>query len=126
MKKRSVSLQLPFKPFSTNKLYFGRKVRSTAYKNFRDEVLQFLSDNYDSNVSLDGNLVMSLEAGFSSPLADLSNCVKSIEDIVAEYFGFNDKKIVSIKMDKYLVNKGSEYMVLKINKTKKDIDRRVK
>ena len=124
--KKSVQLSLPFKAFSTNELYAGRKVRSFKYKNFRKVVLDFLNRNYEQRVDLAGNLVLTLEIGYSSPLSDVSNGVKSIEDIVAEYFKFNDKQVVTLHADKFLVDKGKEYMSLKIVKTTKDIDRRVK
>lgn len=124
--KKSLDLSLPFKAFSTNDLYAGRKVRSYKYKTFRKEVLEYLENNYEQKVDLRGNLVLSLEIGYSSPLADASNGIKGIEDVVAEYFKFNDKFIVELHVEKYLVNKGSEYMVLKLNKTTKNIDRRSK
>lgn len=124
--KKSVQLQLPFKAFSTNDLYAGRKVRSMKYKGFRKTVLDFLNKNYEQRVDLAGNLVLSLEIGYSSPLSDASNGIKGIEDIAAEYFKFNDKQIVTLNVDKYLVDKGKEYMILKIVKTTKDIDRRTK
>lgn len=124
--RRSLSLEIPYPALSTNMMYSGRKVRSYYYKRFRKDIFKFLSVSYPDPVSLKGNLVLSMEVGFSSPLSDLSNAIKSTEDVLAEYFSFNDRMIVSIKMNKYLVNKGSEYMIIKINKTNKNIDRRVK
>lgn len=123
-KKQSLDLMLPFKALSTNKLYLGRKIRTKEYETFRKGVLTYLAENYTKDVDLSGNLVLSLETGFSSPLADLSNSIKGAEDVVAEYFNFNDRHIVSINMDKYLVPKGEEYIKLTIKKTKKNIDRR--
>lgn len=124
--KKSLDLSLPFKAFSTNDLYSGRKVRSYKYKSFRKSVLAYLAENYEQRVDLKGNLVLSLEIGYSSPLADASNGIKGIEDVIAEYFKFNDRFVVELHVEKYLVNKGSEYMRLKLKKTTKDIDRRVK
>lgn len=124
--KKTLSLSLPFKAFSTNDLYAGRKVRSYKYKTFRKTVLDFLNKNYEQKVDLKGNLVLSLEIGYSSPLSDASNGIKGIEDVVAEYFKFNDKQVVTLKVDKYLVDKGAEYMKLSVVKTAKDIDRRTK
>lgn len=124
--RKTLDLKLPFKAFSTNDLYAGRKVRSYKYKNFRKAVLQYLEDNYEQKVDLKGNLALSLEIGYSSPLSDASNGIKGIEDVVSEYFKFNDRQIVTIVIDKYLVSKGSEYMHLKVKKTTRNIDRRVK
>ncbi len=124
--RRSVDLVIPYPALSTNKMYSGRKVRSYHYKKYRKDIFKFLSTSYPDPVSLKGNLVMTMEVGFSSPLSDLSNAIKTTEDCIAEYFKFNDRQIIMIKMEKYLVNKGSEYVKIKINKTKKNIDRRVK
>lgn len=124
--KRSIEVFLPVKALSTNKLYSGRKVRSWHYKRFRKQVFKIL-DTYDKeNLRLSGNLKLKLEVGFSSPLSDLSNAIKSVEDVIAEWIGFNDKQIVSIEMEKYLVNKGSEYMRVQLSKTNKNIDKRNK
>lgn len=125
-KKRSLDLKLPIKAISTNKLYAGRKHRSYIYKNYRKQVFQFLDDNYSFPVSLKGNLVLELEVGFSSPLNDASNSVKGIEDCIAEYYGFNDRQIVTIVIHKYLVDKGREYTHLKLKRTRKVIDKRIK
>jgi len=122
--KRSLHLKIPIKAISTNKLYSGRKVRSYVYKNYRKQVLQFLDDNYSTPVSLTGNLVMELEVGFSSPLSDASNSVKGIEDCISEYYGFNDRQIVTIVIHKYIVDKGKEYTHIKLKKTRKIIDKR--
>ena len=124
--RRSIDLKIPYPALSTNKMYGGRKHRSFHYKKYRKDVFKFLKDNYPDPVSLSGNLVMTMEVGFSSPLSDTSNAIKCTEDCLAEYFKFNDRQIVTIKITKCLVNKGSEYTKVKINKTKKDIDRRVK
>jgi Holliday junction resolvase RusA-like endonuclease len=124
--KRSLDLKIPIKAISTNKLYGGKKVRSWYYKKYRKQIFQFLSDNYGDPVSLKGNLVMEMEVGFSSPLNDASNSIKGIEDCIAEYYVFNDRQIVTIRVDKFLVDKGAEYTHVKLKGTKKNIDRRTK
>ena len=57
-----------------------------------------------------GNLNFVMIVGFSSSLSDLSNSVKAIEDILKDYFDFDDRQIVEIHLHKRLVNKGDEYM----------------
>ena len=115
--RRSLELRIPIKPISTNKLYSGRKVRSVYYRKYRKEIFQFLQDNAPDPVSLQGNLTLELEVGFSSPLSDLSNSLKGVEDCIAEFYKFNDRQVVSIVANKYLVNKGEEYTVIRIKKT---------
>lgn len=124
--KRSLDVQIPLKAISTNKLYGGVKRRSWYYKKYRKDIFAFLNDNYKEPISLKGNLVLTMEVGFSSVLCDVSNSIKGVEDCIAEYFGFNDRQIVTIIVSKYIVNKGEEYTRIALKCTKKDIDRRVK
>lgn len=122
--RRRVDVTIPIAALSVNKMYSGRKRRSYFYKQFRKQVFNYLNDNLDNHVNLKGNLGLSIEVGFSSSLSDLSNSLKAIEDIMTEYLDFNDKQIVHITMDKYIVEKGEEYMKLSIFKTKRNVDRR--
>jgi Holliday junction resolvase RusA-like endonuclease len=104
----------------------GRKVRSYEYKKFRKEVFAFLEDNVKADVRLEGNLAFNMEVGLSNPLFDASNSIKGVEDVLAEFFQFNDKQVVSLHVDKYLVNKGEEYMKISLRSIKRNIDRRSK
>jgi len=123
---RTINILLPIKPISTNRLYGGAKRRSGYYKGYRQTVFKWLEENCPHPVIFPGNMVMSMEVGFSSPLSDASNSIKGIEDCVAAYFGFNDRQIVTVRVDKFLVDKGKEYTQIKLRSTNKDIDRRTK
>lgn len=125
--KRRLELHIPVAALSTNKMYAGQKRRSVYYKAFRKKIFNFLSESKEyrrNQVSLKGNLVLKMEVGFSSPLSDLSNVIKSIEDILVAFYDFDDRQIVRIEMDKVLVRKGDEYMDIVISQTRKKIDRR--
>lgn len=125
--KRRVELTIPMAALSVNKLYGGVKKRSYHYKKFRKNIFRYLADSTDyrrNGVSLNGNLTLKMEVGFSSPLSDLSNAIKGIEDVLAEFYNFNDRQIVRIELDKILVKKGDEYMKVTISQNRKKIDRR--
>jgi len=126
-KRTSIKIKLPVKALSVNQIYGGRKRRSYQYKNYRRLVLNLLKE-YDKKIyNLDGNLNMTMDVGFSSPLSDLSNAIKAIEDIVAEYFSFNDRMIVEIHMRKFLVHKGDEFIQIDLKKSRRrKIDLRLK
>jgi hypothetical protein len=124
--RKTVNVKIPIKAISTNRLYAGVKRRSGVYKGYRAQVLKWLEENCPYTVDFPKNMVLTMEVGFSSPLSDASNAVKGIEDVVAEYFGFNDRQIVTVHIDKYLVDKGSEYTHIKLRSTNKNIDRRTK
>lgn len=124
--KRSVTIDLPIKALSTNKMYAGVKRRSWHYKKYRSLIFEELKEYKPDNIKLEGNLTLKVEVGFSSPLSDLSNCLKAFEDCISEHFGFNDRQVVHIELDKWLVNKGSEFIKATIGKSRKNIDRRNK
>lgn len=128
-KKQRLDVLLPLPALSTNKLFLGRKRRSYHYKNFRSKVFAYLDEHYDKSIySLKGNLSLKMEVGFSSPLSDLSNSIKAIEDCLVSWIGnnFDDRQIARITLDKYLVDKGEEYMDISICKLRRNIDRRTK
>lgn len=117
--------EIPFAAISTNRLYTGRKRRSWQYEQYRKQVLEYLALNYNP-LPLEGNLELYMDVGFSSSLSDCSNSVKGIEDIVAEFNGFNDKKIIHMEVNKYLVDKGKEFVTIELKESEKDYDRRTK
>lgn len=124
--RKTVDVLIPVKAISTNKLYGGIKRRSVYYRNYRKTVLDFLKENYPHTAIFPKNMVLTMEVGFSSPLSDASNAIKGVEDCIAEHFGFNDRQIVTLRIDKFLVDKGQEYTRIKLRSTNKDIDRRTK
>jgi len=125
-KKRSLDLKIPIKAISTNKLYGGKKTRSWYYRKYRKQIFQYLGEHCPDPVCLSGNLTLQMDVGFSSPLSDASNSIKGVEDCISEFYTFNDRQIVTIHVDKWLVNKGEEFTHIRIKKTKKNIDRRHK
>ena len=126
-RKTSIKIKLPIKALSVNLIYGGRKRRSFQYKNYRRLVLNLLKEYDKKAYNLEGNLCMTMDVGFSSPLSDLSNAIKAIEDVVAEYFAFNDRFIVEIHMRKFLVHKGEEFIHLDLKKSRRrKIDLRLK
>jgi Holliday junction resolvase RusA-like endonuclease len=124
-KKTRFYVELPTKPISTNNLYRGKKVRSYDYKKYRAETFKFLGTR-EEEYDLTGNLYLELEVGYSSPLSDLSNGIKGLEDVLTEYLGFNDRQVVTLVMNKFLVDKGSEYTLVTLRKTRKLVDKRTK
>ena len=125
-RKSRIDLELPIKALSVNKIYSGRKHRSVYYKTYRKQLFKLLDREPKVKLNLNGNLGMRLEVGLSSTLADLSNCQKALEDVISEWFNFNDRQIVYIEQLKFIVNKGDEYIKVSIYKSKRNIDKRSK
>lgn len=83
-------------------------------------------DQFEKEHSISGYMVFTMDVGFSSPLSDLSNAIKCTEDILMEYYGVNDRDTVEIRLRKYLVHKGDEFMKISIYPSRrKNVDLRL-
>jgi len=98
--------KLNIKPLSVNKAWQGRRFKTNDYKRFERDLLLILP-SIDVSKS---KLKLSLEFGFSNKSSDLSNPLKLVEDILAKKYGFNDRMIYQISMEKEIVKKGQEYI----------------
>lgn len=99
------------KPFSTNNMYMGRKVKSSKYRQYEAAVLTALPRNL---VIPQGKLRLTLKIGVSSTLSDLDNALKPFIDCLQLKYGFNDKHIYRIFATKEDVAKGKEYIKFEI------------
>ena len=101
---------LPIKPLSVNQAFQGRKYKTKDYLSYERAVMLMLP-----KLKLpEPPFILTLEFGFSSPLADLSNPIKLFEDILQKKYGFNDKEIYKIVATKYHTKKGNEFINFKI------------
>lgn len=53
---------------------------------------------------------LTLKLGFSNPRSDIDNPVKIIMDILQKAYGFNDKTIYRLEVEKVDVKKGEEFI----------------
>lgn len=56
-----------------------------------------------------------LKFGFSSKASDWDNCIKQVQDALAEKYSFNDKLIRRGVVDTEIVQKGKEYFEFEIS-----------
>lgn len=104
--------KLNIKPLSVNQAWQGRRFKTKAYKSFERDLLLILpSIKIDSKIKMHLNL----KFGFSNKLSDLSNPLKLVEDILSKKYGFNDRMIYKISMEKEIVKKGQEYILFSID-----------
>ena len=99
-------------------MYAGVKRRSVYYKRFSSEVMEYLNANYDKRgLSLKGDLKLTMSVGVSSKLMDATNTIKAIEDVVVKWAEcFDDRQVYSVNVEKYIVNKGDEFIKLSLTK----------
>jgi Holliday junction resolvase RusA-like endonuclease len=105
-------IEVNIKPLSVNKAYKGRKRKTHYYKQYEDELLNLLPAEF--KVPARGKIKIELEFYVSSPLADIDNPLKPLIDILQKKYGFNDKRIFILNVNKFLVAKGDEGIHIKI------------
>ena len=105
---------LKIKPLSVNQAWMGRKFKTPAYKKFETEMLLRLPFNryvFEKHM----NLTVFYRFGFSSKLSDLGNPEKLVTDILCKKYGFDDRQIYEMRLEKVDVKKGEEFIEIEIS-----------
>jgi len=103
-------IKLDIKPLSVNQAWKGRRYKTDLYK------------SYERNVSLllpkvdfpEGSVHLSLVFGFSNKGSDIDNPLKPFLDILQKVYGFNDKDIYKLSVEKKVVKKGKEFIEFEV------------
>lgn len=108
------SNRVEIKPISVNQAWQGRKFKSPLYKEYEKEcLLKLPATKADfKNQALE----LSLIVGLSNMASDVDNVVKPFVDILQKKYGFNDKFIFRLIVEKKLVVKGAEFIEFYIKK----------
>lgn len=101
------------KPLSLNMAYRGRRFTTPELKAYKLHLAYVLPV---IDVPKKGKLAVKYFFGVSSKNSDVDNLCKAIQDCLAEKYGFNDKQIYRIEMEKIDVQKGREYIAFEISK----------
>lgn len=103
------------KPLSVNQCWQGRRFKTVKYKEYEERVLALLPTDVEIP---EGNLMITLKWGVSSPLFDWDNPIKPFQDILQKKYDFNDRRVFRAIIDKELVKKGEEYISFKVEQWK--------
>ena len=100
------------KPLSVNEAWQGKRFKTKKYKSYESQLLHILPqlEVPDSKIHL------SITFGLSSKNADIDNPVKCFVDCLQKKYGFNDKHIYKMTLEKTDVKKGDEFISFLINK----------
>ena len=99
-------VRISIKPLSINECWQGRRFKTTKYFSYR-EILFYLLPKIKIP---SGKLKISITIGFSNKNADIDNPIKPFLDALQDKYGFNDKRIYKLEIEKVDVKKGSEYI----------------
>ena len=101
------------KPLSANKMFYRNKNKTVEYRAYQDEIRdQLMGTEWEFGSD---QVTFEVTAGFSNRAADLDNCIKPFLDTYQNiYKEFNDNKVYKIILTKDIVQKGEEYLDVKI------------
>jgi len=55
-----------------------------------------------------GKLVLIIKFYFATAASDIDNCIKSMQDLICDYYGVNDNQIYLLLVEKHTGHKGNE------------------
>ncbi len=98
-------MKVQVKPLTVNRAWQGRRFKTKAYKQYEKDVLTLLRPM----TVPDGDLGLWLIFGLSNMQSDVDNPVKPFVDILQKKYGFNDRRIFKMVIEKVKVKKGLEF-----------------
>lgn len=105
-------IELQIKGLSVNSAYKGKRFRTDSYNAFIKNMMLILPKTV--LIPNKDYIVLTIEFGFSSKLSDIDNCVKSLADCLVKKYGVDDRYIYELKVKKFIVSKGKEFIRFKI------------
>lgn len=99
-------IKVNIKPLSINRAWIGKQRPTAEFKSFKQSLMWQLPPCQMP----EGNKAIFLEFGLSNKLADYDNLIKTVQDCIAEKYGFNDREIYQAVINKTDVTKGKEYI----------------
>ena len=101
--------KIKIKPLSVNDCWQGRRFKTKAYNDYEKELFYLLPKKL--KIPKGKKLKLRIWWGFSSKASDIDNPVKPLLDILQKKYGFNDKSIYQMVVEKEDVGKGEEYII---------------
>lgn len=103
-------MRIDIKPLSINRAWKGRRFKTEEYEVYELELFYQLP----KIVIPEGKLSVTLEFGFSMKSSDIDNPIKTFLDILSKKYGFNDKRIYLLVVNKVDTPKKGDYIQFKI------------
>lgn len=106
----SAKAKVIIKAISSNRTWVGRRIKSTEYQKYEKELMWLLPALHIPPAPYQINF----NFGFSNKLIDIDNSIKPTMDILQKRYGFNDRYVFRLIVEKEFVPKGSEYIEFEI------------
>lgn len=97
------------KPLSVNEAWQGKRFKTLKYKKYFRDLWVLLP----SRLEVPKRIHLHIEWGLSSKLADVDNPLKPFIDILQKKYGFDDRQIYKLTVEKSFTEKGKEFVKFK-------------
>ena len=104
-------IRIDIKPLSINQAYKGKRFRTDKYNTFIKQMMLLLPPLKDVPTKDTKDIKIRIEFGYSSMLSDADNGCKTFLDCLVKRYGFDDRYIMEILIQKKIVDKGKEYII---------------
>ena len=94
-------VKIKIKPLSVNVCYRGRRFKTADCIDYEKEMFCLLPKKIKINTKNHLKIIF----GFSNRASDIDNPVKVFQDILQKRYGFNDKTIYKLEVEKKIVKK---------------------
>lgn len=110
-------MRIDIKPLSVNQAWKGRRFKTKAYDKYIRDVTCLLSPLKVA----DSKLELEITFGLSNRAADIDNPLKCFIDVLQKKYGFDDKMIYRLIVNKVITKKGHEYIEFNLKKYEDDV-----
>lgn len=100
-----ISVFIPIKPLSINRAWQGRRFKSPEYKKYSNDCMKLMIAQKMPPPPYEVSIVF----GLSNKANDVDNGCKPMIDILQQKYGFNDRDIYKLHIEKRIVKKGEEF-----------------
>ena len=104
-------MKVKIKALSVNQCWQGRRFKTPVYKSYEQILLLSLPHTVEIP---EGAFHLDVVFGLSSKLNDIDNGLKPFIDILQKKYGFNDRDIYKLTVEKVIVKKGEEFIDFEI------------
>ena len=99
-------MRIDIKPLSVNEAWQGRRFKTNKYARYIKDMLTILPPLTVPDCKLE----LEITFGLSSVAADIDNPLKCFIDCLQKKYGFDDKMIYRLIVNKSIVKRGKEFI----------------
>lgn len=112
-------------PMSVNRAYgVGKRgmFKSKEYREYEEAVFKRLEGSIMEEEMKVGKLALKFKFGFRRSNSDIDNPVKPLQDILQKHYGFNDKQVYRLEVEKYHYSGMQPFAEIEITQLPDDIN----